>query len=185
MKKYKNIHKSILVVVLMVIMLAFSVFCAYAETEPYEEETYAIESFAEETTEYVEDTFLTEEQTTQDAYEETTSAQDVTDSLASEAVTETRPEPTYREPLPEAPPEDIIIPDVIGDVKEENEPALFWGFVAWVCIGVGIAVVFAILLTTKTKAYRAGGKKRYSTGDKISGKKRLLNDSYYHNTKRK
>ncbi len=185
MKKYKNIHKSIFAVVLAAILVAFSAFGAFAETEPYEE-TYAIESFVEETTEYVpEETSILEEGTTiEDAYEDTTSTQETTAEV-SQAVTETRPEPTYREPLPEAPPEDIIIPDVIGDVKEENEPALFWGFVAWVCIGVGIAVVLAVLLTTKTKAYRAGGKKRYSTGDKISGKKRLLNDTYYQNTKRK
>ena len=70
-------------------------------------------------------------------------------------------------------------------MKEENEPVLFWGFVAWICIGVGIAVILAVLLTTKTRAYRSGGRKRYSTGDKISGKKRLLDDQYYNNRKRK
>ncbi len=184
MKKYKNILKSIFAVMFAAILAVFSGLGAYAETEP-SEETYAIESFVQETTEYAEEeTFPAEEGTTEDAYEETTSIEETTEE-ATQVVTETRPEPSYREPLPEAPPEDIIIPDVIGDVKEENEPALFWGFVAWVCIGVGIAVVLAILLTTKTKAYRAGGKKRYSTGDKISGKKRLLNDSYYQNTKRK
>ncbi len=188
MKEYKNIHKSIFAALLAVLVVVFSVCSVLAETEPYEEETYAIESFVEETTEFAEDTYPVEEGTSEDAYEETTSAQETTEAAsetATEALTETRPEPTYPEPLPEAPPEDIIIPDVIGDVKEENEPALFWGFVAWVCIGVGIAVVLAVLLTTKTKAYRAGGKKRYSTGDKMSGKKRLLNDTYYQNTKRK
>ncbi len=185
MKEYKNIHKSIFTALLAALIVVFSIGSVSAETEPYAEETYAIESFVEETTEFSEEeTYAPEEETTEDAYEETTYSEETTEE-ATESITETRPEPTYREPLPEAPPEDIIIPDVIGDVKEENEPALFWGFVAWVCIGVGIAVVLAVLLTTKTKAYRAGGKKRYSTGDKMSGKKRLLNDTYYQNTKRK
>ncbi len=179
MKKNKFINKSIFVAVALVLFLMSS-FGVFAETYPaYEEETYAIESYVEETTDY----YFQDE--TQDTYEDTTEDTETTAESATEAATETRPEPTYKESLPEAPPEDIIIPDVIGDVKEENEPALFWGFVAWICIGVGIAVVLAVLLTTKTKAYRGGGKQRYSTGDKMSGKKRLLNDKYYQNTKRK
>ena len=176
MKKCKNTQKSIIIAVIFAVLSVFTCVSAFAETEPTEE-TYAIESFVEETTAPVEET---QGSTASDPLESSTG-----EAESSTAPIETRPEPTYRESLPEVPPEDIIIPDVIGEVKEENEPALFWGFVAWICIGVGIAVVLAVLLTTKTKAYRAGGKKRYSTGDKISGKKRLLSDNYYHNSKRK
>lgn len=177
MKKCKNTQKSIIFAVIIALLSVFTCVSAFAETEPTEE-TYAIESFVEETTVPVEET---EEATVESDHLESSTGE----TESTTAPVETRPEPTYRESLPEAPSEDIIIPDVIGEVKEENEPALFWGFVAWICIGVGIAVVLAVLLTTKTKAYRAGGKKRYSTGDKISGKKRLLSDNYYHNSKRK
>lgn len=173
MREQKNTRKLILTIV-FVIMMFFACFAVSAETVP--EETYAIESFVPDETEVTQD--VTED--TQD----TTESTDATEST-SVPVTETEPEPSYRAPLPTAAPEDIIIPDAIGSVKEENEPSLFWGFVAWICIGVGVAVVLAVLLTTKTKAYRGGGKKRYSTGDKISGQKRLLNDKYYQNRKRK
>ncbi len=166
-----------------ILILLFSIFVfggtasVFAETTA-PEETYAIESFVEETT------LPSEEDATEDVTDTTEDiTQDVTESSEPTEAT-TRPEPTYPESLPEVSETDIVIPPVIGELKEENEPALFWGFVAWICIGVGSAVILAVLLTTKTKAYRGGGKKRYSTGDKISGKKRLLNDQYYNNKRK-
>lgn len=176
MKKI-NFSKPLILILLMVCLVFSGSVCVFAETEATEE-TYAIESFVEETTEE-----YYEEDTTESAESET---QDVTETVSetSEPST-TRPKPTYPEPLPEVEDTEIVIPPVIGDAKEENEPVLFWGFVAWICIGVGIAVILAVLLTTKTRAYRSGGRKRYSTGDKISGKKRLLDDQYYNNRKRK
>lgn len=176
MREQKNTRKLILTIV-FVMMMFFGCFAVSAETEP--EETYAIESFVPDETEATEDVTESTQET-----QGTTGSIDATEGTTVPA-TETEPEPSYRAPLPTAAPEDIIIPDAIGSIKEENEPALFWGFVAWICIGVGVAVVLAVLLTTKTKAYRGGGKKRYSTGDKISGQKRLLNDKYYQSRKRK
>lgn len=176
MKEHKNSRKLVLTIVFVIL----TIFCCFTvSAEPDVTETYAIESFVPETE------APTEEETTED-----TTAQDSTETTATEEgttvpFTEEEPEPTYRESLPEVAPEDIVIPEAIGEIKEENEPALFWGFVAWICIGVGVAVVLAVLLTTKTKAYRGGGSMRYSTGDKISGKKRLLNDKYYQGNKRK
>lgn len=177
MKKI-NFSKPLILILLMVCFVFSGCICVFAETLA-PEETYAIESFVEDTTEedvYTEDTSEVVGSETQDTTE--------TQSETSEPVT-TRPKPTYPEPLPEVEDTEIVIPPVIGDLKEENEPVLFWGFVAWICIGVGIAVILAVLLTTKTRAYRSGGRKRYSTGDKISGKKRLLDDQYYNNRKRK
>ena len=185
MKEHKNAYKLILTLIISLIFIAG---CFSVSAETVAEETYAIESFVPDTTEeyyeeYTEE--ITQDPTESDSLtEETSESSEVSESDTTSA-TETKPEPTYREPLPEASEEDIVIPEAIGSIKEENEPALFWGFVAWICIGVGISVVLAVLLTTKTKAYRGGGKKRYSTGDKISGKKRLLNDTYYQGGKRK
>lgn len=177
--KKTNLCKSLILILLFVIVFFSGVVSVFAETTA-PTETYAIESFVEETTApFVED--LTEGEV--DATESLPS--DATEGVTEATESTTRPEPTYPESLPEIDETDIVIPPVIGELKEENEPALFWGFVAWVCIGVGAAVILAVLLTTKTKAYRGGGKKRYSTGDKISGKKRLLNDQYYNNNKRK
>ena len=176
--KKTNFYKSLILLLLFLMMLFSGSISAFAETTA-PEETYAIESFVEETTTpFVED--LTESVT--DTTEGLT--EDVTEEVTEATEPTTRPEPTYPESLPEISQTDIVIPPVIGELKEENEPALFWGFVAWICIGVGAAVILAVLLTTKTKAYRSGGKKIYSTGDKISGKKRLLNDQYYNNKRK-
>lgn len=177
--KKTNLCKSLILILLFLMAFVFGAVLVSAETTA-PTETYAIESFVEGTTTlFVED--LTEGEV--DATESL--PQDVTEGVTEATEPTTRPEPTYPESLPEIDETDIVIPPVIGELKEENEPALFWGFVAWVCIGVGAAVILAVLLTTKTRAYRGGGKKRYSTGDKISGKKRLLNDQYYNNNKRK
>lgn len=177
MKKI-NLCKPIVLILFSFLVFFSGSFAVFAETTA-PSETYAVESFVSETT--VPET----EDPTQEA---TDPSENTTGEVSSEttAPTETtRPEPTYPESLPEISESDIVIPPVIGELKEENEPALFWGFVAWICVGVGAAVILAVLLTTKTKAYRGGGKKRYSTGDKISGKKRLLNDQYYNNSRRK
>ncbi len=170
--------KVLSILIICTIFATAGMLCISAETTAYDE-TYAVESFIEETeaTEYTEDTTAQITDPVESGITETEPEQQT-------ETQETRPKPTYPESLPEISSSDIIIPDVIGDIKEDNEPALFWGFVAWICIGVGVAVILAVLLTTKTKAYRGGGKKRYSTGDKISGQKRLLNDKYY-NSKRK
>ncbi len=171
MKTFKKSEKSILLCVILAVSLLLCGVTVAAETEPATE-TYAIESFVTDATEETEDTTVeggTEETLPSDATEETLS---------------TEPEKTYPEPLPEVSTEEIVIPTQSPVITEDENPSLFWGFVAWICVGVGAAVILAVLLTTKTRAYRGGGKKRYSTGDKISGKKRLLNDKYY-NTKRK
>lgn len=102
---------------------------------------------------------------------------------ASEPV-ETEPEPTYRAPLPTVEDTEIVPPTVVGAVEDREEPSLFWGFVSWILIGVGAAVIFAVMLSTKAKAYR-GGRDRYSTTDKISGKKKLLSQEYYDKRKRR
>ncbi len=119
------------------------------------EETYAIESFA----------------ATDDESETTTE-----DTTAEE--------PTYRAPLPTVEDTQIVPPSVVGAVEDREEPNLFWGFVSWILIGVGVAVVFAVMLSTKAKAYR-GGRDRYSNTDKISGKKKLLPQDYYDKRKRR
>lgn len=92
------------------------------------------------------------------------------------------PEPTYRAPLPTIEATEIKPPLVVGQVEERQEPTLFWGFVSWILIGVGVAVVFAVVLSTKAKTYR-GGRDRYSNTDKISGKKKLLSQEYYDKRK--
>ncbi|MBE6738502.1 MAG: hypothetical protein E7566_07640 [Ruminococcaceae bacterium] len=92
---------------------------------------------------------------------------------------ESIPENTERT-LPEVDRADLEIPKAIGSVSEKDEPTLTAGFVLWIILGVAVAALLAVILTSKTKAYRSGGKKRYSTGNKMSTKTHLLNEKYYH-----
>lgn len=140
--------------VILAVCCSFSSVSVFAEPE----ETYAIESFA--------------------------ATDDEPASQAETEAVETEPEPTYRAPLPTLEDEEIVPPTVVGAVEEREEPSLFWGFVSWILVGVGAAVIFAVMLSTKAKAYR-GGRDRYSNTDKISGKKKLLSQEYYDKRKRR
>lgn len=139
---------------LLALCCAFSAVSVFAEPD----ETYAIESFA-----------ATDDEATTET---------------EPATTETEPEPTYRAPLPTVEDTEIVPPTVVGAVEDREEPSLFWGFVSWILIGVGAAVIFAVVISTKAKTYR-GGRDRYSTTDKISGKKKLLPQDYYDKRKRR
>lgn len=140
--------------ILTLIICGVSVTSVFAEPD----ETYAIESFV----------------ATDDEIYET----------EAEEPKPTETEPTYRAPLPTIEDTEIPLPTVVGHIEEKEDTPLFWGFVSWILIGVGAAVVFAVVLSTKAKAYR-GGRDRYSTTDKISGKKKLLSQDYYDNRKRR
>lgn len=160
MNKGKITIKFLLLTVLLTVVLgAFSAVSVFAEPD----ETYAVESFvASEDEDLISQTEQTETALTE----------------------ETQPEPTYRAPLPEIDDTEIQMPTVVGQVEDREEPSLFWGFVSWILIGVGVAVILAVIFTTKAKAYR-GGRDRYSTTDKISGKKKLLPQDYYDKRKRR
>ncbi len=153
MNKGKITIKFLLAIVSAVMVLsAFSAFSVFAEPD----ETYAIESYVA-----TDDEAVTTE----------------TETTTAEAT-----EPSYRAPLPTLEDDEITPPSVVGQVEERQEPALFWGFVSWILIGVGVAVVLAVMLSTKAKTYR-GGRDRYSNTDKISGKKKLLSQEYYDKRK--
>ncbi|MBQ8573144.1 MAG: hypothetical protein Q4B92_01785 [Ruminococcus sp.] len=139
------------------VLVVLAVCCVFSATSVFAEpdETYAIESFA-----------ASDDQAQTEIY--------------TEAPTE--PEPTYRAPLPTVEDTEMVPPTVVGAVEEREEPNLFWGFVSWILIGVGAAVIFAVILSTKAKTYR-GGRDRYSNTDKISGKKKLLPQDYYDKRK--
>lgn len=147
-----------LALVLLALCCAFSAVSVFAEPD----ETYAIESFV------------------------ATDDEDATESQPTTALSETTEatEPTYRAPLPTVEDTEFVPPTVVGAVEDREEPSLFWGFVSWILIGVGVAVIFAVMISTKAKTYR-GGRDRYSTTDKISGKKKLLPQDYYDKRKRR
>lgn len=155
MKNSKITIKFLFVLAFLVLVLsAVSATNVFAEPD----ETYAIESYVA---------------TDDEVYETEAEEPEITET-----------EPTYRAPLPTVEDTEIPLPTVVGHIEEKEDTPLFWGFVSWILIGVGAAVVFAVVLSTKAKAYR-GGRDRYSTTDKISGKKKLLSQDYYDNRKRR
>ncbi len=196
MKKAKTISKFIMLSLVLTVLLSFvAAFSAFAEPD----ETYAVESFVAETTEVPDETLPEEvstqatelqEATTESQESSTvsgtdsgsTSSQDGTHTVATE--TDAVTEPSYRAPLPTVENTEVVLPTVVGAVEKREEPSLFWGFVSWILIGVGLAVIFAVVLSTKAKTYR-GGRDRYSSTDKISGKKKLLSQDYYDKRKLK
>ncbi len=188
MSERRFLKNLILILIVGTLLISVGMFGVFAEPEDTvaPEETVVWED--PEYTESYED--ITEPENTEvEDYTETTEVTDTTEATVTTDPTNAVDDGNdnsqeYVKPLPEVAPEDITVPKPVVDAKDD-EPTLFWGFVAWICIGVGVAVILAVLLTTKTRAMRSGGKKRYSTGDKISGKKRLLNDKYYNNQKRR
>lgn len=110
---------------------------------------------------------------------------DEAESVNSAQATTSAPLSSSDEVLPSASPQDVVVPHAVGLTEDKDEPKLFWGFVMWILMGVAIATILAVILTTKTKAYRGGGKNRYSSGNKMGGQKHLLNEKYYQNRKRK
>ncbi len=187
--------KPALFLMIFILFTLWGMGAVYAEPttgyQDYDDETYANEVYTE-TTVYYED--VTEPQYTTEMVTDPAEADTQAQQSSTAPTTEQSTNPPADDDdngdddyysLPEIASEDVDIPSAIGGNLEENESDLFWGFVAWICIGVGIAVIFAVLLTTKTRAFRNSGKKRYSSGDKISGKQRLLNDKYYTNNKRR
>ncbi|MBR3971875.1 MAG: hypothetical protein IKJ83_03190 [Ruminococcus sp.] len=119
-------------------------------------------------------------------YEETAPAYSFDGSVPSTDVTGSGvAQIPSKETLPSASLQDVVVPRAIGLSEDKDEPRLFWGFVMWILVGVLVATILAVILTAKTKAYRGGGKNRYSSGNKMGGQKHLLNEKYYQNRKRK
>ncbi len=112
-------------------------------------------------------------------FAETEGYDEVYPTESTQSISMSTPENTERT-LPEVQIADVEIPKAIGSTVQQDEPKLTGGFILWIILGVVVAALLAVILTSKTKAYRGGGKKRYSTGNKMGGKTHLLNEKYYN-----
>ena len=155
MKMKMFIKKSIVIVCFVVLLSFVSIGTSFAETFPYDDSTAP------------------------------TYSSQVTDTEESTSVPSGSAYSDQQQTLPDVTPKDIVVPKPFGLTDLKDEPKLFWGFAMWLFCGVMLAVILAVILTAKTKAYRGGGKKRYSTGNKMGGSKHLLNEKYYQTRKRK
>ena len=74
-------------------------------------------------------------------------------------------------------------PTAVRVEKEKKPESYIYGIVSWICVIVGVLVVIVVLISNKTTYYGGSGKQRYDEGDRITGKKHLLNDDYYNSRK--
>lgn len=202
--KMKKSGCKLIVFSLIVFIMSFSVFSAFAvdedETPPVEtyseESQYTFESQetydTEETTEAptTEETYTTEEQTQETTTEETYTTEEQTQATTTEETYEstdpTEETETYAvldndlDDLPEA---DTAPTPTAAFTSKNTNTDLTYGIFSWACVIVGVLTVIIVLLSNKTGYYGGSGKQRYDEGNMIYGQKRLLNDEYYTNRK--
>lgn len=111
------------------------------------------------------------------------------EDVSSESPSSVEEEPVSSRVLPDI-SEDLITSAVpiVGTAEDDGNNAnrLIYGIAAWVCIAIAVALVLIVVLGnrntkagTKTSG-RASAKRRNHPG-----RKRLLDDKYYQNTKRR
>lgn len=188
--KMKKSGCKIIVFSLVLLIFIFSAFSAFAvpegEEDPAPEETYASEEIETEAPPVEEDTEAPEEETyiEEETYpEEETYAEEETEPVYYEEETEAPEEETYAvldndlDDLPEA---DTAPHPTAPRTKKAKESAdMTYGIISWACVIVGVLTVIIVILSNKSGYYGGSGKQRYDEGNKITGKKRLLNDDYY------
>ncbi|HIS68208.1 MAG TPA: hypothetical protein IAA58_02395 [Candidatus Gallacutalibacter stercoravium] len=83
--------------------------------------------------------------------------------------------------LPDIDSEDLSVPLVVGSNASSGvEGNRMLGVAAWVCVGLGVVIILAVLLTSRRKGPPGSiGRKRYHRGSFRSRKGRLLDDKYY------
>ena len=111
------------------------------------------------------------------------------EAASSGAVSSEEPEPVSSRVLPDV-SEDLITSAVpiVGAVKDDgdNTRRLIYGSAAWVCIAVAIALVLIVVLGNRnTKAGTKTSGRAHAKRRSHPGRKRLLDDKYYQNTKRR
>lgn len=132
------------------------------ETEPVTDEeaqTTTQEQTEPETTEA--ETSSEEQTTTQE-----TQTQEKTEYIQSETQ-----EDTYDDMLPTVDKDSLQLPTAVGSHIENPTVNATAGIVSWICTGIGVVVILAVLFSTKSSERKNGGKQRYGRGDKITRRK--------------
>ncbi|MDQ5983085.1 MAG: hypothetical protein RUMPE_00083 [Eubacteriales bacterium SKADARSKE-1] len=82
--------------------------------------------------------------------------------------------------LPEVDSSEITLPEVVASTDENNKGGFTAGIIAWVCIGIGVAIILFVIFSGKRE-----GEISLNTASKVKkGKKsskKLLSDKYYKN----
>lgn len=193
MKCKINYNKILIVTVLCSLILSIAMVSAYAEPVSDQNPTEIVETQpqTEQPTEpeTEPETTPVTEPVTEPKTEPATAAPQQTDAPTQEQPTQNaggNVEQSTKDDsiLPTVDSSEIVIPTAVGTLAENAVTNATAGIVSWLCVGIGIAVIIGVLLSTKTNERKNGGKQRYGSGNKITGKKRLLSDEYYQNRKK-
>ncbi len=84
----------------------------------------------------------------------------------------------------------LSVPNAMGSGTNavSGQVNRWYGVIAWICIGLGVAIVLVILVIGNRRSPRrrnSVGRKRYRRKPYKSGKKHLLDDRYYSNKYRR
>lgn len=171
MKSEKQLSKAISLLLVMIIAL-FSTATVFAEdldgdgiddeivetVEPiYTEPEYTEPVYTEPLTEYIEPTTEYIEETTEPYVEETTEY--------IETEPETQEQPQQTEYIANEEPQQVVttefvaptVAKTVSDKKYETNYTA--GIISWICVGVGILVVSAVLVSTKVSGGKAKNKR--------------------------
>lgn len=142
------------------------------ETEPQtdsEQETEPVtDEEAQTTTQEQTEPEITEAETSS---EEQTSTQETQTQEQTEYIQSETQEDTYDDMLPTVDKDSLQLPTAVGSHIENPTVNATAGIVSWICTGIGVVVILAVLFSTKSSERKNGGKQRYGRGDKITRRK--------------
>lgn len=146
------------------------------ETEPQtdsEQETEPVTDEEAQTTTQQQTQEQTEPETTEaeTSGEEQTSTQETQTQEKTEYIQSETQEDTYDDMLPTVDKDSLQLPTAVGSHIENPTVNATAGIVSWICTGIGVVVILAVLFSTKSSERKNGGKQRYGRGDKITRRK--------------
>lgn len=141
------------------------------ETEPQsdtQQETEPVTEEAQTTTQEQTEIETTEAET---SGEEQTSTQETQTQEQTQYIQSATQEDTYDDMLPTVDKDSLQLPTAVGSHIENPTVNATAGIVSWICTGLGVVVILAVLFSTKSSERKNGGKQRYGRGDKITRRK--------------
>lgn len=195
-----RIFKTSVAVIVTVFVALFSFTAVYAEPDsdntspsggyteeitdpPTEEQTEPVTDSEPETEPVTdEETQATTQQQTQEqtqpetteeqhSSEVQTTTQETQTQEKTEYVQSATEENTYDDMLPTVDKDSLQLPTAVGSHIENPAVNATAGIVSWICTGLGVVVILAVLFSTKSSERKNGGKQRYGRGDKITRRK--------------
>ncbi|MGN1051021.1 MAG: hypothetical protein ACI4QE_01835 [Acutalibacteraceae bacterium] len=183
MKRKKS--AKIFIILFALLLSVFLVFSVYA----VEDESLPADTPETEASVYTEATTVTQstyQQTTASSavYQETTaptvsyqeSSEQTEQSQYVENVTEASSS-AKKFTLPTVDMSDVEIPTAVGSDVEGEGISLVSGIIVWLCVAAGVAVILAVIFSTKAK--KKSGIGRFESGNKMDRRNRLADDKYY------